>query len=93
MSDSLANPWTAAYQAPPSTGFSRQEYLSGVPLPSLHYWPHYYTANRREKVEAMTDILFLVSKITEDGNFRKLMTNLDSVLKSRHHYSAKKRSI
>ena len=31
----------------------------------------------------MTDFLFLVSKITEAGNFRKLMTNLDSVLKSR----------
>ena len=29
-----ATPWTAAYQAPPSTGFSRQEYWSGVPLPS-----------------------------------------------------------
>ena len=29
----LATPWTAAYQAPPSTGFSRQEYYSGVPLP------------------------------------------------------------
>ena len=27
--------WTAAYQAPPSMGFSRQEYWSGVPLPSL----------------------------------------------------------
>ena len=50
-------------------------------------------ANRRGKVEAMTDFLFLVSKITEAGNFRKLMTNLDSVLKSRHHYSAKKRSV
>ena len=30
-----AIPWTAAYQAPPSMGFSRQEYWSGVPLPSL----------------------------------------------------------
>ena len=29
-------PWTAAYQAPPSMGFSRQEYWSGVPLPSLN---------------------------------------------------------
>ena len=29
-------PWTAAYQAPPSMGFSRQEYWSGVPLPSPH---------------------------------------------------------
>ena len=31
----LATPWTAAYQAPPSMGFSKQEYWSGVPLPSL----------------------------------------------------------
>ena len=30
----LATTWTAAYQAPPSMGFSRQEYWSGVPLPS-----------------------------------------------------------
>ena len=28
----LATPWTAAYQAPPSMGFSRQEYWSGVPV-------------------------------------------------------------
>jgi len=27
-------PWIAAHQAPPSMGFSRQEYWSGVPLPS-----------------------------------------------------------
>ena len=27
----LSTPWTAAYQAPPSMGFSRQEYWSGVP--------------------------------------------------------------
>ena len=27
-------PWTATHQAPPSMGFSRQEYWSGVPLPS-----------------------------------------------------------
>ena len=41
-----ATSWTAGHQAPPSMGFSRQEYWSGVPLPSL-------------------------------------MTNLDSILKSR----------
>ena len=38
----LATPWTAAYQVPPSMGFSRQEYWNGVPLPSLletlKYW-------------------------------------------------------
>jgi len=31
----LATPWTAAYQAPLSMGFSRQEYWSGVPLTSV----------------------------------------------------------
>ena len=30
----FTTPWTAAYQAPPSIGFSRQEYWSGLPLPS-----------------------------------------------------------
>ena len=33
----FATPWTAAYQALPSMGFSRQEYWSGVPSPSLMY--------------------------------------------------------
>ena len=32
----FVTPWTAAYQTPPSMGFSRQEYWSGVPLPSLN---------------------------------------------------------
>ena len=31
----FATPWTSAYQAPPSMGFSKQEYWSGMPLPSL----------------------------------------------------------
>ena len=30
----FATPWAAAHQAPPSIGFARQEYWSGVPLPS-----------------------------------------------------------
>ena len=34
----LATPWTATYQAPPSMGFSRQEYWSAVPLPSPIEW-------------------------------------------------------
>ena len=32
-----ATPWTAAYQAPPPMGFSRQEYWSRVPSPSLTF--------------------------------------------------------
>ena len=30
----FATPWTAAHQAPPSMGFSKQEYWSGLPFPS-----------------------------------------------------------
>ena len=35
-----ATPWTVAYQAPPSMGLSRQEYWSGLPLPSPGYLPN-----------------------------------------------------
>ena len=34
----LATPWTAAFQAPPPMGFSRQEYWSGVPLVNVNPW-------------------------------------------------------
>ena len=53
-----------------------------------------------EKVKVVKDFLFLGSKITADGECspgikrhlllgRKAMTNLDSVLKSRHHFANK----
>ena len=53
-----------------------------------------------EKVEAVTDFLFLDSKITADGDYsheirrqlllgRKAMTKLHNVLKSRHHFADK----
>ena len=35
----VATPWTTAHQTPPSTGYSRQEYWSGVPL-SFPIWHH-----------------------------------------------------
>ena len=45
----LATPWTAAYQAPPSMGFSRQEYWSGMPCLLQHMgltvhllFPHFH---------------------------------------------------
>ena len=41
----LATPWTAAYQAPLSMGISRQEYWSGVPLPSPEMVPYVLTKN------------------------------------------------
>ena len=36
----FATPWNVAYQAPPSMGFSRQEYWSGLPFPSLGDLPN-----------------------------------------------------
>ena len=36
----FVTPWTAAYQAPPSMGFSRQEYWSGLPFPSPNFFFH-----------------------------------------------------
>ena len=35
----FVTPWTVAYQGPPSTGFSRQEYWSGLPFPSPGHLP------------------------------------------------------
>ena len=34
----LCNPWTVAYQAPPSMGFSRQEYWNGLPFINSNIW-------------------------------------------------------
>ena len=36
----FATPWTIVHQAPPSMGFSRQEYWSGLPFPSLGNLPN-----------------------------------------------------
>ena len=58
----LAIPQTAAYQAPPSMGFSRQEYWSGVPLPPL--------ALRNEGLQitgSPADLQLGRSKLTSDG--------------------------
>ena len=44
VAQSCPTPWTAAYQAPPPMGFSRQEYWSRVPLPSPQiYATHFLT--------------------------------------------------
>ena len=56
----LATLWTAAYQAPPSMGFSRQEYWSGVPLPSPSAeakWGQSRKAQRTDKLDlAKTEV-------------------------------------
>ena len=56
----LATPWSAAYQAPLSMGFSRQEYWSGVPLPSPNRnHSSYYWTVVVQYAKAVGNILFL----------------------------------
>ena len=52
----LGTPWTAAHQAPPSMGFSRQEYWSGVPSPITSWQID------RETMQTVTDFIFWVPK-------------------------------
>ena len=68
----LVTPWTVAHQAPPSMGFSRQEYWSGVPLPS---------PARIYQITVDCDRSHEIKRCLLLG--RKAMTNLDSVLKNR----------
>ena len=62
----LATPWTAAFQAPPPMGFSRQEYWSGVPLPSPTEEPSGLQSTGLQRVRhdwaTNTLITFLMSK-------------------------------
>ena len=52
----FATPWTVAYQAPPSMGFSRQEYWGGLPFPSPGDLPN-------PGIEPHTGLQGLVSRI------------------------------
>ena len=48
----FSTPWTVAYQAPPSMGFSRQEYWSGLPFPSPGDLPNPGIERRSPAVQA-----------------------------------------
>ena len=64
----LATPWTAAYQAPPSMGFSRQVYWSGVPLPSP---PIRISPIKNQKIVIVSkDLKKLESLCTVGGNIK-----------------------
>ena len=52
----FTTPWTAAHQAPPSMGFPRQEYWSGVPLPSPGQVPNPMQTVTNESILYMWDI-------------------------------------
>ena len=48
----FVTPWTVSYQAPPSMGFSRQEYWSGLPFPSPGNFPDPGIELRSPKLQA-----------------------------------------
>ena len=48
----FGTPWTVAYQAPPSMGFSKQEYWSGLPFPSPGHLPNPGTVPRSPAFQA-----------------------------------------
>ena len=62
-----ATPWTAARQAPPSTGFSRQEYWSGLPLPSPHYSPPH---QKKKEHKNPTEVDIIISQMKTPGSER-----------------------
>ena len=62
----LATPWTSAYQAPPSMGFSRQEDWSEVPLPSPIRGDK-EQIKRRRKDSGKEDITSMALKTEERG--------------------------
>ena len=72
----LATPWTAAYQAPPSMGFSRQEYWSGLPLPSP-----WFTASRSE-IPVTTWTYYWHSELTWVGGISNLLLGYQNIGKN-----------
>ena len=67
-------PWPVAYQAPPSMGFSRQEYWSGVPLPSL-------------MAESEEELKSLLMKVKEESEKVGLKLNIQkTVTMASHHF-------
>ena len=58
-------PWTAAYQAPLSIGFSRQEYWSGVPLPSPAPCSESVETCLDWKTKEVLDLIFQINYIFE----------------------------
>ena len=64
----FSTPGTAAYQAPLSMGFSRQEYWSGVPLPFLHSEIYIGLLQMDEKVNLCSFVIPAIRNEGRSGN-------------------------
>ena len=65
----LATPWTAAYQAPPSMGFSKQAHWSGVPLPSPKIWRQGLKKTLGTQVQKDSFPLFVFHSFKTETNY------------------------
>ena len=74
----FATPWTVAHQAPPSMGFSRQEYWSGLPFPSPYSINSYIQFSSVQSLSCAQ--LFATPWSTARQDFQSI-TNSQSLLK------------
>ena len=84
----FATPWTAAYQAPPSMGFSRQEYWSGVPLPTKTLVNSGATEDRRPRSDVPAHKQFTTPR--ENKHWHNSLT---SAKDEKHNYRAADRAL
>ena len=83
-----ATPWTGAYQAPPSMGFSRQEYWSGLPLPSDYIMLEKKSSpnNFYSRCIICHDLLHTLFIIWTDFLFYFLHTHTHTQMENRRYY-------
>ena len=76
--------WKVARQAPLSMGFSRQEYWSGLPLPSPEDLPNPGIKSKSLRFSALADGLFTASTISFIGNCHTLFQSICIILYAQH---------
>ena len=74
----FATPWTVAYHAPPSMGFSRQEYRSGLPFPSPEDLPN--TGNEPRSPALWADALPSEPQTSSNSIYFVIYSNVVSIL-------------
>ena len=79
----LATPWTAAYQAPASMGFSRQGYWSGVPLPSPRNNPNIHQLMEDKQNMAYLHNGFSATKGNEMLVYTTMWMNFENTVSER----------
>ena len=73
----FVTPWNVAHQAPPSMGFSRQEYWSGLPFPSPGHLPHPGTETRSPALQADALLSEPPGKTFQEKSVNEICSPLD----------------